>query len=298
MEPITDQFFQDLKTKILEAAKLISLEIAEDVDMEHPTVRFEGLGIREDRRGQGIGTAIIQATVDYALDSGFEFNLSANPTDIETESMSDPIYIAAQQRLIAYYGRLGMVDDGYGNMHVHINRVDDDHLRARLNNFDIDEAAQHAVQRLEQALANNDDLDAKGVSVAVATALVGHFQNVFTDETLRSQALEMYGDAPVVGPPVGYPKARKSYLQNQTFQRMAKLPTFADGLSQAFEAAGMNVSDPQALAVAVCKNLRIAAIGHISTPPEKLGQAMALQLTSGRSPTMTPKEPASPAPKA
>lgn len=157
MEPITDQFFQDLKTKILNAVKplltedelaafaadirvsdygvtssslktgsLISLEITEDIDMDHPTVRFEDLGISEDRRGQGIGTAIIQAAVDFALQSGFEFNLSANPTEVETESISDPAYIAAQQRLIAYYGRLGMVDDGWGNMHVHINRVEDD----------------------------------------------------------------------------------------------------------------------------------------------------------------------------
>jgi GNAT superfamily N-acetyltransferase len=276
---------------------IISMEITEDVDMDHPTVRFEGLRISRDRRGQGIGTAIIRATVEFALENGFEFNLSAHPTDIETDDMSDPAWIAAQKRLIAYYARFGMVDDGWGNMHVHINRVDDDHLRARLNHFDIDEAAQHAVERLEQALTDNTEMDAEDVSVAVATALVGHFQDAFTDETLRAQALEMYGDTPDVGPPVGDPGSRKNYLLVDTFQRMAKLPAFGDGLARAFEAAGLSVSDPQALADTVRKTIRIAAMGNDSTPPEKLGKALALRFSSGRNPIMTPKEPAPPAPK-
>lgn len=85
-----------------------------DEDMDRPTLRIEDIIIREDRRGCGIGAALIGAVRDFCAEKGLDLNLSASPMmDYGTPGREE-----ATNRLIRYYERLGFEDDGLmiGNM--------------------------------------------------------------------------------------------------------------------------------------------------------------------------------------
>lgn len=90
-----------------EAGPVKMLYVIEDEDAEQPTLRIDDILIREDRRGAGIGTAIITAVKDFCAEEGLDLNLSANPL----EEYGDPSRPAAKERLICYYERLGFENE-------------------------------------------------------------------------------------------------------------------------------------------------------------------------------------------
>ena len=192
-----------------------------------------------------------------------------------------------------------MVNDGWGNMHVEINRVEDDYLRARLNNFDIDEAAEQAVAvlqtSLDEVLDGAGDMDAGTMAEKISSTLIDHFREAFTPDSLSAQAREIYGDTPDAGAPVGYPERRTSYLRANTYGRMAELPGFREELARSFSAVGMSIEDSDALVDTVCKTLRLPATSTMhNEPPAALGKVIALRLTSGSKPILKADEPTGP----
>ena len=95
--------------------------VIEDGDMDRPTLRIEDIIIREDRRGCGIGGALIGAVRAFCTEKGLDLNLSASPMmDYGTPGRQE-----ATERLIRYYERLGFADDGMGIGNMIIRNVPD-----------------------------------------------------------------------------------------------------------------------------------------------------------------------------